>query len=440
MGSLSGTGVAARAQGTKTTAPGLTLREARQQQKFRQINSNDNAATTTRLVNPPAAVIPNPAGVGGEAGAQGAFGSMSGGAAPQGAYGGSYNPTVPITGTAAPVVIGAGAGPRDRNGVVNTPPPSAFQQIWDVYSNPNTYIDPFMPSNNIGTNRRVASGDAQGLFPGVQAGGGAVNQGTAANQNAQGYFAQQPYTGTAGYSAAYNQQQNIGFNNPHPSRGGTQPTYGPAGYMSPNAAKLDQAKQETPYPWGTAGMYTYGSFSNKDEAFLTLMERGVPTNQIPADIADNLGLSQALSDPSSGWKLVGGRWVNQNPEPFNPNNPLGGGGQQTSQNNQVPVGSTDYTSTDFYKNYVANNTPFEEQLRWDGTKYVSVGAYMKRKNGDWSGNRESKIRQRKKLAARATQDDLASNWFGGTQTPSELQNPYQFTGSWGVVNFNTGTG
>lgn len=51
------------------------LRQARLEQQYRQISKDDNASTTGRLVNPPAAVIANPTGAGGQAGGQGQFGS-----------------------------------------------------------------------------------------------------------------------------------------------------------------------------------------------------------------------------------------------------------------------------------------------------------------------------------------------------------------------------
>lgn len=60
---------------------------------------------------------------------------------------------------------------------------------------------------------------------------------------------------------------------------------------------------------GTAGMYTYGQFSDPIEAFATLLDRGVPTN-IPSYIADAMGVTEMLSQNDSGWTLQDGNWVN----------------------------------------------------------------------------------------------------------------------------------
>ncbi len=69
------TGIAAKAKETPAKSAEVLLREAKQAQKFKEISKDDNASTTGRLVNPPAAVIPNPNGAGGEAGATGFFGA-----------------------------------------------------------------------------------------------------------------------------------------------------------------------------------------------------------------------------------------------------------------------------------------------------------------------------------------------------------------------------
>ena len=69
------TGIAAKAKETPAKSAEEMLRQARQEQKFMGISKDDNASTTGRLVNPPAAVIPNPNGAGGEAGATGFFGA-----------------------------------------------------------------------------------------------------------------------------------------------------------------------------------------------------------------------------------------------------------------------------------------------------------------------------------------------------------------------------
>ena len=52
----------------------VSARDLKQQQKFRAISKADDASTTGQLINPVGAVIANPTGAGGQAGAQGGFG------------------------------------------------------------------------------------------------------------------------------------------------------------------------------------------------------------------------------------------------------------------------------------------------------------------------------------------------------------------------------
>jgi len=52
----------------------VSARDLKQQQKFRAISRADDASTTGQLINPVGAVIANPTGAGGQAGAQGGFG------------------------------------------------------------------------------------------------------------------------------------------------------------------------------------------------------------------------------------------------------------------------------------------------------------------------------------------------------------------------------
>lgn len=169
-------------------------------------------------------------------------------------------------------------------------------------------------------------------------------------------------------------------------------------------------------------MYTYGQFSDKDQAFTQLLASGIPTT-IPAAVADNLGLSQTLQDPGSGWKLQNGAWVNT--------------GAQTQAMNP---GNTDYTKTQFYRDYVSNEVPFEEQLRYDPKtgKYVRVGDWLKKKNDPRytaNASREAKQAQKRRQMFKMGRDEVQASYQSGV-----MEAPASFTGSWGVVSFNTGSG
>lgn len=386
----------------------VSARDLKQQQKFRAVSKADDASTTGQLINPVGAVIPNPTGAGGQAGAQGGFG----------------------------------------------------------YGNPG-YMNPNLRPQNIYDNSgpsglTVSRGNTTMQTPGK---GGNVNPSLVPVRQ------QQAYGGTAGYWGNYNQQNNQswiekfygavdsalknfaeGTNNPSPvypmfansvraqqaaayqnEKDAATQAYlqGEKGYVpipAPELARLEKERQalnkaNAPYPYGTAGMYTYGQFSDKDQAFTQLLAAGIPTT-IPAAIADNLGLSQTLQDPASGWKLQNGAWVNT--------------GAQTQAMNP---GNTEYTQTQFYRDYVSNEVPFEEQLRYDPKtgKYVRVGDWMKKKNDPRyaaNASREAKLAQKRREAYKMGWDEVQSQ---GSYSPIETS-PATFTGSWGVVSFNTGSG
>lgn len=449
----------------------VSARDLKQQRKFRAISKADDASTTGQFINPVGAVIPNPTGAGGQAGAQGGFG-----------YGNpSYmNPNLRPQNVAGNNVVPLPAGPsytantntrvKLGNGQIvsmpaNTtmnftqqPTMNVFQSAADVLMGRNTPGSMFYDnSGNSGV--AVSRGNATMSTPGK---GGNVNPSLVPVRQ------QQAYGGTAGYWANYNQQngQNWlekfygavggalknfadGTNNPSP----VYPMYAnsvraqqAAAYQNekdaatqaylqgekryipipaPILSRLDKERQalnKPTTPYGTAGMYTYGQFSDKDQAFTQLLAAGIPTT-IPAAVADNLGLSQRLQSPGSGWKLQNGAWVNT--------------GAQTQATNP---GNTDYTQTQFYRDYVSNEVPFEEQLRYDPKtgKYVRVGDWLKKKNDPRytaNASREAKQAQKRRQMFKMGRDEVQASYQSAV-----MEAPAPFTGSWGVVSFNTGSG
>lgn len=206
------------------------------------------------------------------------------------------------------------------------------------------------------------------------------------------------------------------------------------------------AKPVTSYS-GTAGMYTYGQFSDPNEAFASLLERNVPTN-IPSYMADSMGLSTVLSQPDSGWTLQGGNWV-QTSTPGTAGaggsgggGGGGGGGSGGASGSVIPISNfqntggannTDFANTAYAQWAAANNIPFTEQLRWDPRrgKYVTVGSWLE----------DKKKRQTKRSGGGGggywNENSGGGYWEGGSD---QQTTPAAFTGSWGVVNFNTGSG
>lgn len=243
-------------------------------------------------------------------------------------------------------------------------------------------------------------------------------------------------------------------NRGNPLNYGLNPSSGnPLNYGLGSSANTPQQTQ--PY-YGTAGMYTYGQFSDPGEAFAALLDRGVPTN-VPSYIADRFGMTAALQQPNSGWALQGNDWVQT------PTSGAGGGTAGTTSGTggtspyapnsgytvqpTIPItnfqntggaNNTDFTQTAYYQWAIANDIPFEQQTRWDPRtgRYISIEKYLKNekdrkmKRGHWGGTNDT------------------TN-YGGGGSYYDYANPYNndfhsapspFTGSWGVVNFNTGGG
>ena len=399
------TGIAARAKETPAKSAQEMLRQARQEQKFMGISKDDNASTTGRLVNPPAAVIPNPNGAGGEAGATGFFG--------------------------ANLLSGANIQ-TSRTNVYGRPQPQPSGFVNPFSSNyiAQTYASPTIRAGG------TLSGDKQGTLPnarpsvnfsGAVIGGGQDNPLLNDGQNSRYNMYGRPRLDTGGTLSADKQ--------------GSIPTQRTE--IGGDKQSRLSSTPNTPPAWGTAGIYTYGQFSNKEDAFLTLMdkvssyENAAGTSAgltIPATIAQNLGLTEALQTPGSGWSLVNGAWVNDGSTPVT-------GGTDYSN-----VGTTDFTSTDFYKNYAANNVSFENQLRYDPAtgRYISVGAWMQKKNDKQGylarGDREAKLRQKREGARKMSWSEIQGSYEINNYYQPVEQTPSPFTGSWGVVNFNTGSG
>lgn len=182
------------------------LRQARLEQKYRQISQSDNASTTGLLVNPPAAVIPNPTGAGGQAGGQGQFGSG--------------NPTL------SPSVMGAVAGSsfNIRTGITNQRVTLPNGQVVSVPANSavrsptigGDYMTPTGVGNRSGfapagttavgfTNLAGKGGNvnpvlSRNVFAGVQAGAGYGNVLT--NISQPSYDTNQKYNITGGMTQA----------------------------------------------------------------------------------------------------------------------------------------------------------------------------------------------------------------------------------------------
>jgi hypothetical protein len=96
--------------------------------------------------------------------------------------------------------------------------------------------------------------------------------------------------------------------------------------------------------------------------------------------------------------------------------------------NAAGTGSVDFMDTDFMQEYAAQETLLENQLRWDPQrkKYVKIGRLIAEGRLNVR-DRNARLRRRKRGGG-------GGGGGGGSETASG------FTGSFGVVNFNTATG
>lgn len=102
------------------------------------------------------------------------------------------------------------------------------------------------------------------------------------------------------------------------------------------------------------------------------------------------------------------------------------------------IQSTDFTNTGFYQQYQAQGTSFENQLRWDPERkqYIKIGRLIN------EGRLDPKDRRAKlKRSRRGRQESYEQQYFAPEpEAQAQAQPAAGFTGSFGVVNFNTGTG
>jgi hypothetical protein len=106
----------------------------------------------------------------------------------------------------------------------------------------------------------------------------------------------------------------------------------------------------------------------------------------------------------------------------------------TAAGSNQQIANTDFTNTGFYQQYQAQGTSFENQQRWDPErkKYVKIGQLINEGRLDV---RDRNARLRRPRGGRARQQQVAE-----TRATGPTQTTGGFVGSFGVVNFNTGSG
>ena len=173
---------------------------------------------------------------------------------------------------------------------------------------------------------------------------------------------------------------------------------------------------------------------------------------VPASVASQVNripvYSQSQGRPDPG--LI--QRIAQNPEVFANLAPaqqeaverlltqgLGGGGGGSQVSTSIGAGSSEFMNTGFMQENIRNNTPFERQLRWDPERrrYVQIGTLIRegRLNVRTGRMQQSRRQRRQQNQARRVTTETAA-----PVTPEVQQVSSGFTGSYGIINFNTASG
>jgi len=178
-------------------------------------------------------------------------------------------------------------------------------------------------------------------------------------------------------------------------------------------------------------------------ANVQLLNQGVPSYGAPVNVKNNVptySQSQGHPDPGLIRRLLNNPAEYDNLTPAQKDavdniasgtsaiggNPGSGGG-----------GNSDFMNTKFMQQNVANNVAFENQLRWDPQrkKYVQIGKLMKEGKLDNKGRWHKKPPRRGGGGGGGNEQQAAA-----PETPQVQETTGGFTGSYGIINFNTGTG
>lgn len=194
------------------------------------------------------------------------------------------------------------------------------------------------------------------------------------------------------------------------------------GYNNPNST----SPSSNPLVDPNSPMQASGMYAGTLEYYLSTGR----TNSIPASMADSMGMTEVLSQPSSGWSMSSyGNWVydasganSQTPNIVGVQNINGqillktDTGQRLDQAGNVVWDPATATTDVYGGQFVSGN-----EKRFERDKYGVL------RRVEWKNGRKQLRR--------------GGGGGGNNQTqPQPRTEQAQFTGSYGVVNFNTGSG
>lgn len=175
---------------------------------------------------------------------------------------------------------------------------------------------------------------------------------------------------------------------------------------------------ETPKPMQASGIY-----AAPEQALLYYMQRG-EVNQIPSNMADSMGLTSVLQDPNSGWVMKNGQWT-----------------QTTQTDTGAITGAQNIGGQTLYKTESGARLDQSGNVVWDpatATRDVYGGQFIAEGTTKWERGKDGKVRR--VVWQNGRKQTVRGGGGGGSAPVSKPKPRAQFTGGYGVVNFNTGSG
>lgn len=184
-----------------------------------------------------------------------------------------------------------------------------------------------------------------------------------------------------------------------------------------NMYDAEQARLSNITPMQASGIY-----AAPEQALLYYMQRG-EVNQIPSNMADSMGLTSVLQDPNSGWVMKNGQWT------------------QTAQTDTGAItGAQNVGGQTLYKTESGARLDQSGNVVWDpatATRDVYGGQFVAEGTTKWERGRDGKVRR--VVWQNGRKQTIKRGGGGGASQPAPTEQA-QFTGGYGVVNFNTGSG
>lgn len=194
----------------------------------------------------------------------------------------------------------------------------------------------------------------------------------------------------------------------------------PPPYVRPSTPSTPQNQQPVIDP--DKPMQASGIYAAPEQALLYYMQRG-EVNQIPSNMADSMGLTSVLQDPNSGWVMKNGQWTQQ-------------------ADTGAVTGAQNIGGQTLYKTESGARLDQSGNVVWNpetATRDVYGGQFVAEGTTKWERGKDGKVRR--VVWRNGRKQTIRGGGGGGGSAPVSKPKPRaQFTGGYGVVNFNTGSG